>query len=312
MKSPQAKQGMSRLEAVRSGDQGSRSIPFGTYGFIVLLSLFFVPSILFSAIASTDSPQSISHQSSVSTSPSLLTQEIRYHAPWAGEVWLVGGINGWQQAPNTMRPPGTIVPDKAMQTPLVRTDNTFTITIRVPSGTVIDYGFLITKTEKGTPVKLWEGGRPFPEAKVDALIEFESTASQVTTEQRQSWLSGLATDLPLVTQEIRYHLEGAGEVSLVGGINGWQPIPEAARPPGTVLKDNKVMHSPMVRKGDTFTTTVRVPPGTGLDFWFLIAMTAEGKVVDIRHEKDPEGRAFAKIVMFDGRIEVQSQWKRRS
>ncbi|MEO8340786.1 MAG: carbohydrate-binding protein, partial [Nitrospirota bacterium] len=74
----------------------------------------------------------------------LITFKFHYHAPEAGEVWLVWGINGWQQAPDTMRPPGTIVPDKAMQTPLVRTNNTFAITIQVPSGTVIDYGFLIT------------------------------------------------------------------------------------------------------------------------------------------------------------------------
>ena len=58
-------------------------------------------------------------------------------------------------------------------------------------------------------------------------------------EQRKAWPSGRLADLSLVAQEIRYRIAGAEEVWLVWGINGWQAIPEAARPPGTVLKDNK-------------------------------------------------------------------------
>jgi hypothetical protein len=87
-------------------------------------------------------------------------------------------------------------------------------------------------------------------------------------------------------------------------------IPDAARPPETVLRNGK-MHTPMVREGNTFTTTVRVPPGAVLDFWVLIAKTEEGTTVDIRQEKDEDGRALSKAVAFDGRIEVQSQWTRR-
>ena len=64
-------------------------------------------------------------------------------------------------------------------------------------------------------------------------------------------------------------------------INGWQAIPEAARPPGTVFKDNKVMHTRMVRKGDTFTSTVRVPAGTKLDYKFLIAKTSRRAPISI-------------------------------
>jgi hypothetical protein len=49
-----------------------------------------------------------------------------------------------------------------------------------------------------------------------------------------------------------------------------------------------------------------------LDFWVLIAKTEEGTTVDIWQEKDEDGRALSKVVTFDGRIEVQSQWKSRS
>ena len=88
------------------------------------------------------------------------------------------------------------------------------------------------------------------------------------------------------------------------GINGWQAIPEAARPPGTVLKDNKVMHTRMVRKGDTFATTVRVPPGTMLDYKFLITKTSRGAPVTIW--QDYNGQDFWKLVRVSGSLEEKA------
>jgi hypothetical protein len=96
----------------------------------------------------------------------------------------------------------------------------------------------------------------------------------------------------------------------VWGLDGWQIITVAVRPTGTVLKKGK-MHTPMVREGNMFITTVRVPPGTVLDFLALVTKTEEGATVDIRHEKDEEGRTLSRVVAFDGRIELQSQWKNR-
>jgi predicted carbohydrate-binding protein with starch-binding CBM53 len=62
-----------------------------------------------------------------------------------------------------------------------------------------------------------------------------------------------------MTQKVIYRIAGADEVWLVWGINGWQSIPEEARPSGTVLKQN-VMYTRMLRTGETYETTVRVPP----------------------------------------------------
>ena len=56
------------------------------------------------------------------------------------------------------------------------------------------------------------------------------------------------------------------------------------------------MHGWMVRKGDTFITTVWVPPGTVLDFSFPMAKTEEGMPVDIRHEKDEGGQVLSRVV----------------
>jgi hypothetical protein len=110
----------------------------------------------------------------------LVTQELRYHAPRAAEVWLLWGINGWQPVPDAVRPPGTILfPDRIMHTPLVRKGDTFTNMLRVPPGTVIDHGFIITKTEGGTAVNIWEAGRSYTAGKHNGRIEVKSTATVV-------------------------------------------------------------------------------------------------------------------------------------
>ncbi len=243
----------------------------------------------------------------------LVSQEIRYRIAGAEEVWLVWGINEWQVIPEAARPPGTVLKDsKVMHTRMVRKDNTFATTVRVPPGTMLDYNFLITKTSHGAPVNIWQdsNGQDFWKlVRVSGSLEEKATVTVVTVDQRKAWLVGQAADIPLVTQEIHYHAPGAAEVWLAWGLEGWQAIPELVRPPGTVVK-NGTMHTRMVREGTRFTATVRVPPGTALDFSFLITKTEEGSVVAIRQEKDEEGRAFAKVVMFDGRMEVRSQWKK--
>ena len=258
--------------------------------------------------------QSSAWLASPTTDLSLVKQEIRYRIAGTEEVWLVWGINGWQAIPEAVRPAGTVLKDnKVMHTRMVRQGDAFATTVRVPSGTELDYKFLISKTSSGVPVTIWQdyNGKDFLKlVRVNGSLEEKATVTVVTLEQRKTWLAGQASDLPLVTQEIRYHAPGAAEVWLVWGLEGWQVIPDAARPQGTVLKSGK-MHAPMVRQGNIFTTMVRVPPGAVLDFLVLIAKTEDGTIVDIRHEKDEEGRALSRVVAFDGRIEFQSQWKSR-
>lgn len=239
---------------------------------------------------------------------SLVAQEIRYRIAGAEDVWLVWGINQWQTIPEEARPAGTVLKDKVMHSPMVRSGDTFTATVRIPPGTMLEYKFFIAKTSRGAPVSIWQdhGGTDFWKLiRVSGSLEEKATVTVVTAEQRKAWVAGQTADLPLVTQEIRYRAPGAAEVWLVWGLEAWQAIPEAARPPGTVVK-NGLLHTRMVREGTRFTTTVRLPPGTGLDFSFLITKTEDGKIVDVRQEKDEEGRAFTKAVLFDGQIDVQS------
>ncbi len=89
----------------------------------------------------------------------LVTQEIRYHRPEAGKVLLVWGIDGWYAMPEEIRPTGTIVKKGLMYTPMVQTGDTFVAKVQVPTGTTLDYGFLITKPHNGADIKIiWDYG----------------------------------------------------------------------------------------------------------------------------------------------------------
>ena len=77
------------------------------------------------------------------------------------------------------------------------------------------------------------------------------------------------TGVRLVTQEVRYRLPEADEVFLVWGINGWSVVSAAVRPAGTVLH-NGVMLTPMAPAGKRFVGKVQVPPGTAINYGFLI------------------------------------------
>src|SRR5262249_51923660 len=141
----------------------------------------------------------------------------------------------------------------------------------------------------------------------NGTIDETATVSVVTADQREAWLAGRATDLPLVTQQIRYRAPGAAEVWLVWGVEGWRAIPESARPTGTVLKNGK-LHTPMVLEDKLFTTTIQVPPGTEVDLQFSVRKGSGGKAVNFLQDRDEEGRTFKSVAMLDGRMDVQSQW----
>src|SRR5687767_2762343 len=61
-----------------------------------------------------------------------------------------------------------------------------------------------------------------------------------------------------VELEIRYTMPDAGKVTLIWGINGWQPVPEAMQPAGTTLNDTKMM-TPMSHEGEVFVVKLQVP-----------------------------------------------------
>ncbi len=202
----------------------------------------------------------------------LVTQQIRYHMPEAGEVFLVWGVDHWQTVPEATRPAGTVIENMLMQTPMDHLAADFVVKVQAPAGAQIDYGFLITKKRNGTAAPLvWDG-------------EYHTTSAQDAVATVQAKVTLPEYDLQeshpaLVNQKIRYHMAEADEVFFVWGVGGWQALPEAARPAGTVI-EKKVMRTPMTRQDDVFVTKVQVPMGSRLEYGFLITKQRDGAAID--------------------------------
>jgi hypothetical protein len=198
--------------------------------------------------------------------PSLVTQEMRYQMPEAGEVFLVWGINGWQMVPEQIRPAETTVKGKLMRTPMTRQGETFITKVQVPTGSTLEYGFLITKKRNGDMIKsVWDGAQRYQKtASKDGIIAVKAAVALP-----QDQVSIALTDRPLITQEIQYYLPEAGEVFLIWGIDGWQPLPEQIRPANTQI-ENKFMRTLMVREDNVFVTKIQVPTQVTLNYGFSI------------------------------------------
>lgn len=80
--------------------------------------------------------------------------------------------------------------------------------------------------------------------------------------------------------EIRYIAHGAREVTLVWGINNWQKVPQALWPAGSYLKDN-LLYTPMKEKSGYFSTQVKVPKNTLLDYVFWISKGFRNAPADV-------------------------------
>jgi ABC-type polysaccharide/polyol phosphate export permease len=135
------------------------------------------------------------------TSQPFTTSEIRYHAPEAGEVFLVWGINGWNLVSEEIRPTGTVVKEAIMHTQMSRKGDTFIAKIRVPAGTTVDYGFLITKMHDGTVIEpVWEA---------DGAQDYHSIAVQ-------DGIIGVQTKLTLAPAQTVVTMLDNGVVLLIG------------------------------------------------------------------------------------------------
>jgi hypothetical protein len=193
-----------------------------------------------------------------------VTHEIYYLMPDAAEVVFVWGLNGWQALPEIEFPPGTVLENSIMHTPMARDGDLFFARVRVPEGALIDYGFLITKARAAVGVPVYEAaGDPIPVMQEASILV---QTNLMLTDDGAVWK---ITGAPMVSHLIRYHLPEADQVELVWGINGWHLLPEKVRPAGTAL-EHGTMHTPMAYEGDAFVARVAVPEGAAIDYGFLI------------------------------------------
>jgi hypothetical protein len=109
----------------------------------------------------SDLTRAADHLSATIAGTPLVTQEIRHQFPEASEVFLVWGINGWGLVAEEQRPDGTKIKNRVMHTPMDREGDAFVAKVRVPAGTTIDYGFLITKTRDEETVQIWESDEDY-------------------------------------------------------------------------------------------------------------------------------------------------------
>ena len=93
----------------------------------------------------------------LATDSSLVTQEIRYHIPEAGEVYLIWGINGWSVVPREIRPKETTITNSVLRTPMLCEGETFSAEVVIPYHATLNYGFIITKKLEGSKISIWDG-----------------------------------------------------------------------------------------------------------------------------------------------------------
>ena len=230
----------------------------------------------------------------------LVVQEIRYHMPDAGQVFLVWGINGWQVVAEELRPSGTEV-RRAMHTPMVHEGNTFVAKVHVPAGATVEYGFLITKSRDLTNIvkPIWDGSQNYELIALnDSVVNVESRLALAPDQAPV-----ITCNKPLVTLEVRYHMPEAGEVFLGWGVDGWHTLPAEIRPAGTIVR-NGVMLSPMVQEGDTFVAKVRVPSGAKIDYGFQIK--DKRGILDILQPLWDGNQDFQMFVSTSGVLDVRS------
>lgn len=167
-----------RLHPGPSSAPALRSLP--------LLSLVYMLCVAVVAVTSAHANEDRHSQ--------FMSQEIRYLSPEAGEVFLVWGVDGWKTLPDAQRPPGTRIKEMVMHTPMTKHEDHFAATLRVTSGTMVDFGFLVTRAKNGVDVRVWEGDGDDPfqqKAAPDHVISVHSrtTLLQSGKPPRDAWNS---------------------------------------------------------------------------------------------------------------------------
>lgn len=228
-------------------------------------------------------------------------QEILLNIPEASEVYLVWGINGWKNVSPNIRPDGTFIRDSLMYSPMVRNGDEFRVSLQVPDGALIDFGFLLTRDKSGNPIQVWvaDGEQDFHVTAEKNGVFTHNQAELVIAEPQASQVE----QSPPAKWVINYSLPGAKEVSLVWGIDGWKNLSSQLQPEGTYIQDG-VMITPLVKNGKIFTIALTIPRNVELDYRFLVSGSQNGKQVE---RWDPsEGDGYHNQVQKDGVATIES------
>ncbi len=204
----------------------------------------------------------------LSLPPRLSRVTLRYHLPEAGAVNLVWWFRSGRLVPLPIRPPGTTAGPwgSAVSTPMQRDDSAFTLTLQVPPGDSLEYGFTIMARNDGDTIAgVWDGSRTYAidSAGATAIVDAQPTVRLLTSPLRDG-------DTALVRQRILYGPTDAHQVRVVWGIDDWQRLPDALLPPQTRTTASHLALTVMRRTGSMFEVTLPAPAGRRLDFAFQL------------------------------------------
>jgi hypothetical protein len=210
--------------------------------------------------------------------PRLSPVTLRYHLPEAAAVNLIWWLQSGRLVPLPIRPAGTTAGPRgtALSTPMHRADSAFTITLRVPRGDSLEYGFLITVRNNGDTLSgVWDGVRHYdPDAVSASAIRNEQPTVKLLTDP-----PGAGDTIP-VRLRIRYGPTDARQVRVVWGIDDWQRLPDRLLPPHTRTTDSHLSLTAMQPNGSMFESTLPVPAGRRLDFAFQLDRADQYDVSD--------------------------------
>ena len=228
-----------------------------------------------------------------SVPPRLSPVTLRYHLPEAGAVNLVWWFRSGRLVPLPIRPPGTTPGTRgsAVSTPMQRDGSAFTVTLQVPPGDVLEYGFMTVARNDGAPIAgVWDASPTYAidSTEATAVVDVQPTVKLLTSPLGEG-------DTALVSQRIRYGPTDAHRVSVVWGIDGWQRLPDALLPPQTTTTASHLSLTAMERTGTMFEVTLPVPAGRRLEFTFELYQ-ADRRVADRKtHRLTPTDDASVTI-----------------
>jgi hypothetical protein len=115
-------------------------------------------------------------------------------------------------------------------------------------------------------------------------------------------------ELPLTTQEFKYYLPEASEVTLIWWLEDGQVVAKEARPPGTE-GHHGTLYTPMGRSNDSFEVTLQVPIGALIRYVFKITKTHDGTPVEVWDTGAPGQRYYETVGIPKGTVSVMGTLK---
>ncbi len=91
--------------------------------------------------------------------PQTTEFKVQYDIGGASNVYLAWGVDHWQLVDKAYWPADTSVKNKLLQTPMHKDGDSYSLTLRLPAGSRLEYGFFVelAGADGGNPTYIWDG-----------------------------------------------------------------------------------------------------------------------------------------------------------